>query len=136
MDKRLIYIIVAFAAVFVVVFVLFKKFFKNDETGAAGKEIDKSELSYSLADFESFANQLYQAMNGSGTDENTIYTVLGNLKNKSDYYQLVKSFDVRQNEGTFSSNFSGTLSEWLTFELDSAELNKVREILSNIKITF
>jgi len=136
MKKEFVFLIVAFAVFAVLAFIVFKKFFKNDETGAAGKEIDKSELSGSLADFEGWANQLYQAMNGSGTNEQTIYAVLGNLKTKSDYYQLVKSFDVRQNEGTFSNNFSGTLSEWLTFELDTNELTKVREILKKINITF
>jgi len=123
--------------VLVLGFFLFKKLFKNDETGKSNKEIIKSELSFADADYERFANSLYQAMNGSGTNETTIYEVLGNLKNKSDFYQLVKSFDVRTNDGMFSKNIEGTLAEWFNYELDDTELKKVKEIiLTKTGVTF
>lgn len=96
--------------------------------------VEKENLSYSNSEFQSMANQLFNAMNGAGTTTDVIYNVLGKLQTKDDYNMLVKTFGVRSSTSWVSS-FSGNLIVWLTDELSNAEIKKVNNILSRFGIT-
>src|SRR3954464_3627343 len=50
---------------------------------------------FSKSEFEAMAEALVEAMDGCGTDEETVYSVFRKLKNDADIRQLIASFGVR-----------------------------------------
>ena len=80
-----------------------------------------------------YAEQLFDAMAGFGTDEEVIYSV---LKGKSlhDYNKIYNAFGLRSYirlTGERSAGILGvdhSLTEWIIFELDLEELKKLKSI--------
>lgn len=77
---------------------------------------------YSQIQYNTMANQLYYAMKGFGTDEETIFSIMGKMQNDLDVIELDKAFGMRD---TYS------LQAWLRRDLSSADMQKVNMILSN-----
>lgn len=77
---------------------------------------------YSQIQYNTMANQLYYAMKGFGTDEETIFSIMGKMQNDLDVIELDKAFGMRD---TYS------LQAWLRGDLSSADMQKVNMILSN-----
>ena len=93
-------------------------------------EAKKNPLSYSLSQYNEWANALYSAMFMSGTDEEVIYRIMGYMKNNADVLQLIKSFGVRKAGWGQSFLGDGTLTEWLSDELDTTEIGIVNKTLA------
>ena len=93
---------------------------KNAKT--LDKSIDVKELTYDDAQYKSFAETLYNAMKGAGTDEKKIQEVFNQMQTRSDVLKLSSVFGVKDGE---------TLDEWLDGDLSSSEkdeyVNKVLE---------
>jgi|GEM_PF-6272237 len=83
-------------------------------------DVKKSNLTYDDSVYAQIASSLYRAMEGMGTQESVVYSNLAKLKNKDDYYQLIKTFGRKENMN---------LIEWLVEELDSSEIAQVNSIL-------
>jgi len=103
----------------------------NAYNATSGFEVEKNNLSFSISEFNSMANQLFNAMDGVGTSEDVIFSVFNKLQNKDDYNQLIKSFGIRSST-SFMSSFGGDLLVWLSDELSSSEIKKLNNILSKI----
>lgn len=86
-------------------------------------------------DFRSLANQLFDAFDGYGTDEDEVKVVFESLNSNADYDALKSAYGVREvssgRGNIFVSNFEGDLAATLRNELDSSELAEVNQILSN-----
>jgi hypothetical protein len=80
------------------------------------------------------ADQLFNAMNIWGTDEDAIYAVLNKLQNKDDWNKIVSKFGIRKST-MWGSSFTGDLIVWLSDELNSKEKAIVRGILAKISVT-
>lgn len=135
MDKKVFTwtvcgVIIAFAVV--LLFLWLRKKLKRDVTSTI--EVNEANLTLPKTNYTLYANQLYTAMNGAGTDEKTIYRVLGQLQSADDWYQLVKAFGTKK-ASSWLSGFEGTLYDWLSDELSAKEMKRVNEILANIGIT-
>lgn len=78
--------------------------------------------SYPDSYYATFADQLYAAMDGWGTDEESIYNVMYKIKNDVDYMKLVEAFGVRDSE---------SLSEWISGDCNTKEINEINSILKN-----
>ena len=91
------------------------------------ESIDLKELTYPVSQYGIWADSLYTAMNGLGTDEQAIYDVFSEMRSNNDVAQLVVSFSVREDE---------TLSQWLIGDLSDSEKKTVRKILSDRNITY
>lgn len=78
--------------------------------------------SYTQIQYNSMANQLYYAMKGVGTDEETIYSVIQKIKNDQDFIALENAFGIRD---TYN------LQAWIRGDLSTSEVQKVNSILSN-----
>lgn len=113
----------------------------SDDPGDDEPEAAKTELqqlaaqgifpTYSDTQFESFSQNILQAVNGWGTDEDSIYLVMEAMNNKADILKLIMIFDVREWED-ISVPFQlkkGSLSIALHSDLNSGEINTVNEIL-------
>lgn len=120
----------------IIIFFVGKAYGKNKATGknsseSAKKDINKNNLSYSQSQYDSFADTLYQAMSGFGTDEDAIIRIFNQMKTKDDVLNLIVSFGSRK-----SFRFRGTLSEWLADELSTSYIEQINSILSKKGIGF
>lgn len=98
---------------------------------------------HSDSEFEAFSQDLVQAMNSCGTDEDMVYGVFKQMKNGLDIRKLVSIFGVRYYTPCSATSpisytkwlwddksFGGGISAWLGYDLTSAEIDKVNSILT------
>lgn len=91
-----------------------------------GPTLSKSQMSQ-------FANQLFTAMDGYGTDEDSVIRIFGNVKNDADVYGVVTAYGVRElSSGKFNPepNKKGTLGESLSSELSSYWLGALNKLMT------
>lgn len=135
-------VIIGVAAVSIPVVLILKKnlsgvFSKSDSEKTVNdlaKEVNRNRLTYTEGQYKAWAGMLYQAMNGAGTNTDTVNRVIGYMKNPDDWKFLQVSFGVRKSTQYFT-DYSGTLTEWLEDELSSSEFNKIVDILRKIGVT-
>lgn len=84
--------------------------------------------SYTDSQYKAFADKLYKAMDGFGTNEPAIYDVFEQLKNNIDHNNLVIAFGVR-GEGWISDGH--TLAEYITDDLGQEEIKRINQILAD-----
>lgn len=93
----------------------------------------------SKAQAQSFAQSLFTAMDGYGTDENAIIGVFKNLKNDADFAMVSNAYGVREiSSGAFNPepNYKGSLSGALTSELSQGWKDEINKILASKKIKY
>lgn len=104
------------------------------------KKLSKIEkASWSEATFKAWANVLYTAMDGVGTDFAKIENVIGNMRNTTDVLTLIKIFGIRNRKtnNPFSSEASPlNLRSWLTEELSDSDLFKLNKKLASKSIVY
>ncbi|PWD98805.1 hypothetical protein [Marinilabilia rubra] len=101
-------------------------------------QISKTGLSYSDSEYGIMAQSLYLAMDGPGTDEETIFAILQSMRNRDDLLMLIKAFGIRR-YGIVTSLWFGNdlnLVGWLNEELGSSDKAKVRSIFNNLNVPF
>lgn len=91
------------------------------------KEISTAAVHITPVEAKAYADKLYAAMKGLGTDEDAIYEVFANMTTRSDVLYLIKTFGVKD---------SKTLNEWLTAELNANERTKLNNILANSNVNY
>lgn len=94
---------------------------------------------YNDMQYKSWADRLYQLMNGYGTDEAGIYDVMKQMQNDADIAKLIEAYGVRKlSTGAYnlSPDSSANLISALSDELDSNETFIVNGILAKRGITF
>jgi hypothetical protein len=97
------------------------------------EQAKKTPLSYRLSVYDTYAQDLYGAMYRAMTEEDTIYRIMGYMKNDADVLQLIKAFGVRKaGAGQFFLG-NATLNEWFSDELDSTEIGIINKILASKK---
>ena len=79
------------------------------------------------ATFNMLAQKLYTAMKGVGTDEDTIYSVFGQMNNTADVLKLVAVFGTRDGE---------TLDQWIRGDLNTWEINKINRLFASKGISY
>ena len=106
------------------------------------KTLSKTEkASYNGSQYRAFADSLYEAMSGMGTDEEEVFSVFRQMKNTLDVLLLTKAFDVRDytDDKFFIFNIKPmNLNQWLSAELSTSNKAELNKILSSkgIKYTF
>jgi len=107
----------------------------------AGEELNELEKkgiipSYPNSQYSAWAEKLQYALNYANTDENAVYSVFEKLKNQAHLNKLVSIFGTRPIE-YFPFMFQDeTLSEAITSQMDSDEVQKVNGILAKKGINF
>ena len=79
---------------------------------------------YTKTQLSGFADKLFTAMDGQGTDEDQIKEVFGYMQNKADVLELIKAFGIRDYEDELFVVQQYNLSQWLNTELSASELNE------------
>ncbi|NCC87890.1 MAG: hypothetical protein EOM05_08495 [Clostridia bacterium] len=130
-------------AIFVIVFLII---FKNKIAAAIRRmmhrdvekiDVDQSNLSFERGEYFSMCSTLESAMNGTGTQEDSIYDVMMRLRTQDDWNHLQQCFGTRKKDGgTFFADLTGDLKSWLADDLDGGELQEVRDILRQNGITY
>ncbi len=115
----------------VVIYFIIKKYRQNITRNI---KVDESNLSYDKSQYDLWASQLFSAMEGGGTNEDSVYRVLLNIKNQDDWNQLVKAFGVKE-DGSWYISFSGTLVDWFNSEFNTTDYNKCIEILQKVGVS-
>ena len=96
--------------------------------------------SFSLAQFQSMANAIVAAVDDCGTDEDTIYRQFQFLKNDADLYELISVYGVGSYKGCFEGSYFGnvhrTLSETLTADMTTSQVEKINSILASKYIQY
>ena len=89
-------------------------------------------------EINTISNDMFEAMDGYGTDEDTILSAFRKLKTNTDFDNLVSVFGTKTiNSGTgniFQSDFSGNLKECLRDELSDGWISDINSILSSNRI--
>ncbi|MDR2362746.1 MAG: annexin [Prevotellaceae bacterium] len=102
-----------------------------------GLPIDASNMTLSTADINLIAQQLYNAMEGWGTDEDAIMSVFDRISTKDDLLAVMKRFGTPKYTPPMS--LSGDyidLTGWLKAELGGSDLTHVRDLFLNFGIPF
>lgn len=74
-----------------------------------------------------YAEKLYVAMKGLGTDEEAIYEVFRNMLSRADVYFLIRSFGIKDGQ---------SLPAWIASELNAKERSKLNEILKGNNVNY
>ena len=90
-------------------------------------DINTSNITISATLLRQYADRLYTAMKGWGTDEDTIYDVFANFRTDDDVLQLIRLYGTRDNM---------TLPQWIVDELTTKERKKLNTILTNNGVTY
>ena len=98
------------------------QYFKANE-----KAIVRSDVSYNDADYTNYANRLYEAMKGLGTDEDAIFSVFMMMNTDSDVRKLINAFGSRKGEN---------LAQWLLGDLSTSDIDEINAILSKNGINY
>jgi hypothetical protein len=83
--------------------------------------------SYLDSQYSSYADVLFSAMDGLGTDEDAIMRVFSAMKNDLDVAKLITAYGVRKNE---------SLAEWLQNDLSSSDMSDLNKLLSTKGIKY
>ncbi len=111
-----------------------RKMFHND---ASKLKYDAAKLTYDRTEYFSMCSTLEGAMNGSGTQTESVLDVFRRLKTQDDWYFLQKTFGTRKKDGgTFMSDITGDLKMWLSDDLDEDEMQEARNTLMQQGITY
>jgi hypothetical protein len=90
-------------------------------------------------DYRSLSNQIFDAVNGYGTDEEKIKRIFKMLKTDSDFDALKDAYGVRQvssgRGNFFVSNYEGDLVSTLRDEMDDSEIAELNQILTSNRIS-
>jgi len=121
-------VIVIVLVLIVLALKFFRSFLENSKikSESLGEELALEaqgvQQSYSTAKYKQFANKLYVAFDGMGTDENAVYSVFGQMNNDLDIIKLNTAFGIKEETD---------LTGWILSELSSSELMKLNNILAN-----
>lgn len=111
--------------------IIYNDFKKRSSGKSAIKELDKdidtNYLSYPTSYYAIWAQDVYRAVNGIGTNEQAVFDVFKKLKNKDDVLQLITAFGVKDGE---------TLSQWLIGDLGDDDKETLNRLLSDKNINY
>ena len=111
--------------------VLFNKIVYKSRNKKIIKDLDEdivvNKLSYPLSYYGIWAEDIYNAVEGMGTNEQAIFDVFNKVKNKDDVLQLISSFGVKDGE---------TLSQWIIGDLGDDDKATLNRLLSDKNINY
>lgn len=118
--------VLAIIIIIIVVFFVGRKIIKrlNADTIVKNSDINKKDLTLTDTEYRQIVSVIKEAVNGLGTDEETIYRSLKRLGSKADFLKIISLY------GTDSDDYN--LPARLIYELDTTEQKKVNDILSKI----
>lgn len=96
--------------------------------------VESNNLTQADSWYSSAADSIFNAMNGYGTDYDTIISLVTTLQNQDDWNQLKRKYGTRTLEHFLYDDLTGGLVEHLRSELDSYEKQNINFHLNQRKI--
>lgn len=90
-------------------------------------DINVQRISYPLSYYPLWATDLFNAMDGVGTDEDTVFTIFNKMKTIEDVLQLISSFGVKSEQ---------TLTQWISDDLGTDDRGTINSILASKSINY
>lgn len=122
------------------IIVLYKKIFVGNKVNHITTQYDLLGVSISKNQALAYAQRLYTAMEGVGTETDVLDTIYNILKNNPNDVKAVYNAFGTKNYGLFGSpqwwvsNTSGDLKDWLKWELSGKRLNDWNTLLQSANI--
>lgn len=115
----------------------FKKWQGNRDIVQEKNELEKTQsLSYPISQYQIFAGSLYDAFEGSATNEARIKTVFSQMKNNLDVLKLVEVYGTRDG-GAYLWTPKMTLIEQIPYDMTDSEIETyVNQPLRSNGITY
>jgi len=133
-PKKLISIGILCLIAFLIIWFLWRKLknstsdlvqkIKDDKQLSDYMEKSKQELTYSEQEYQSMAEQLYNAMYGYGTKNEVVKEVFEKMNNDADVYKLIMVFGKRQGWPGWGVS-EETLYEWIDNDYASDYVNEI-----------
>jgi len=144
MQKIALYTVLGIVGV--ILFVIFWKRFsrwfgKAAEVAnieAMQQSVNASNLTFPKNQYSLFADNLFSAMDGMGTDEESIYGVFRQMQTDDDVSQLIVAYGIRTvtDPRPWYSNKDLSLAQSIKDELDETEVKKINVILAGKGIKY
>ena len=136
-SERPLKAIVWFVLLAALCFIVYKVYSKvynaiREAVKTADYDVHKDNLTYPNSWYKEAAESLYVAMDGMGTNESRIMSIITQLRNADDWNALVSGYGYRKLYWGFYKSFEGTLPQCLVDELSSSYLDKIRQHLTSI----
>jgi hypothetical protein len=111
--------------------VIYKKILAKVKGTRVIKDLDQdivtNNLSYPLSYYGIWAEDVYNAVEGMGTNEQAVFDIFKKLKNKDDVLQLITAFGIKDGE---------TLSQWIIGDLGDDDKATLNRLLSDKNIDY
>ena len=142
-NKKQILIAVGILVAVTVVWIVVKKLWQRSENNENPEDITGTQVTVGI-DFSDLAKRMLQAFTADpGTDEDAVYTILGQLKTQADWVNLKRKYEKAFEEldwfsthvFSFFERLTGNLPHDLQSELTKKELARCRSILEDNGIT-
>jgi hypothetical protein len=108
-------------------------------TPSSGGVIVPNVNSTELLRLQRMANQLFDAMNNCGTDNEGVSTVISEVRNQQDWQNLITAYGTRTLTSQWwcvgVSEFTGNLPSSIKKEMSSSEVTNLNSILSSKGVT-
>lgn len=95
--------------------------------------------SYIQSQYSGFADALFEAMQGLGTENDALTATFNKMKNTLDVLYLNQAFGIRdyKDDSLFGFNVKEmNLNQWISAELDDSEKKELNEMLSKKGIKY
>lgn len=93
--------------------------------------VESNNLTYENSWYKKNADAIFNAMDGAGTDETTVYNIFIKLRNQDDYNKLNREYGTRELSRFLQSSLTGTMIEHLRNDFSSQWLNNMQIFLRN-----
>jgi len=108
---------------------------ENQAIDEIGNEIQTSKLSYPLSQYQTWSGRLFEAMDGAGTDTDSVLSIFDQMQNDNDVKQLIFTFGNRKSSIWFTGD-AETLPQWLQNDLESEYIDQINQSFRNKNITY
>jgi hypothetical protein len=139
--KRILVIFIVIIAIYYVYKIFFKK--SDQEKAAdkaaetvAGLTVSETNLTLSKNEINLISQQLFDAMDAYGTDEDAIISAFNMISTRDDLLAVMKRFGTPPYGSWLFGHEIYDLRAWLKAELSGDTLNYVRNIFLNFDIPF
>ena len=96
----------------------------------------RTNATYSPSQMKLFADTLYTAMDGTGTDTTAVYGVFAKMQNDLDILNLIDAFGTRTGSSVFASSTPENLAQWLVGDGVTNDVNKILSTKARISKRF
>ena len=98
--------------------------------------MDESNLTYDQEQYNLYADKIQGALDRLFKDIDIVYSVMTEMQNKDDIKALIVAFGQRKPKSYFVFGPASNLTEWIASALDTTEISKLNEKITQTGYKF